>query len=113
MDAKRAGNVRVPARVTEDVLGGSPLPLTGGAVLGRRPPRVDASLGRAVLRGVARAIREGLVAACHDLSEGGLAVSAAEMAFAGNLGLTLDVSKVPMALGATDRADVRLYSESA
>jgi phosphoribosylformylglycinamidine synthase len=113
MDAKRAGNVLVLAGVTKDELGGSHLHLTRGAGLGRRPPRVDASLGRAVLRGVARAIREGLVAACHDLSEGGLAVSAAEMAFAGNLGLTLDVSKVPMALGATDRADVRLYSESA
>ena len=33
-----------------------------------------------------RAIQSGLVRACHDLSEGGLAVAAAEMAFAGGLG---------------------------
>ncbi len=34
---------------------------------------------------VHRAIDAGLVRACHDLSEGGLAVAAAEMAFAGGL----------------------------
>ena len=33
-----------------------------------------------------RAIHAGLVRACHDLSEGGLAVAAAEMAFAGGVG---------------------------
>ena len=32
------------------------------------------------------AIHAGFVRACHDLSEGGLAVAAAEMAFAGGLG---------------------------
>ena len=33
----------------------------------------------------------GLVRACHDLSEGGLATAAAEMCIAGCLGLTLDL----------------------
>lgn len=33
----------------------------------------------------------GLVSACHDLSEGGLAVAAAEMCIAGSLGLSLDL----------------------
>ncbi len=37
------------------------------------------------------AINAGHVRACHDLSEGGLAVAAAEMAFAGGLGLDLDL----------------------
>ena len=32
------------------------------------------------------AIAKGLVRACHDLSEGGLAVALAEMAFAGGVG---------------------------
>src|SRR5439155_1082757 len=43
---------------------------------------------------VRQAIGKGYIRACHDLSEGGLAVSAAEMAFAGNLGIDLDVSHV-------------------
>jgi phosphoribosylformylglycinamidine synthase len=36
----------------------------------------------------------GLVRACHDLSEGGLAVTAAEMVIAGNLGLDLHLDAV-------------------
>jgi phosphoribosylformylglycinamidine synthase len=37
----------------------------------------------------------GLVQACHDCSEGGLAVAAAEMALAGGLGLELRLAAVP------------------
>ena len=55
-----------------------------------------------VLRGAKRtfaavhkAIDAGLVRACHDMSEGGLAVAAAEMAFAGNLGARLFLAQAP------------------
>jgi phosphoribosylformylglycinamidine synthase len=41
------------------------------------------------------AIRMGLVQSCHDLSEGGLAVAAAEMSLAGLLGMTIDVTQSP------------------
>ncbi len=44
-----------------------------------------------VYRVIHSAIRNGLVRACHDLSEGGLAVSAAEMCLGGRLGLDLQV----------------------
>ena len=37
--------------------------------------------------------------ACHDLSEGGLAVAAAEMAFAGNLGARIFLARVPFGRG--------------
>jgi phosphoribosylformylglycinamidine synthase len=58
---------------------------------------------------MSQAIRDGLVRACHDLSEGGLLVAAAEMAFAGNLGLQIEVSKV----GPEDLPmPVALFSES-
>jgi phosphoribosylformylglycinamidine synthase len=40
------------------------------------------------------AIGAGLVRACHDLSEGGLAVAAAEMAMAGEIGLDLDIAAI-------------------
>jgi phosphoribosylformylglycinamidine synthase len=60
------------------------------------------------------AIRDGLVASAHDLSEGGLAVAAAEMAFAGGLGLELELDHIPTeALPAGyDPTATRLYSES-
>jgi phosphoribosylformylglycinamidine synthase len=40
-------------------------------------------------RTVHRAMQTGLIRACHDLSEGGLAVAAAEMCIGGRLGLSL------------------------
>jgi phosphoribosylformylglycinamidine synthase len=52
----------------------------------------------------------GLVKACHDMSEGGLAVATAEMAFAGGYGLELDLSKVPAK--SLRRDDFVLFSES-
>ena len=58
-----------------------------------------------------RAIRGGLVRACHDLSEGGLAVAAAEMAFAGGLGARLQLDAMP-ASGELGDARRCLFSES-
>ena len=57
---------------------------------------------------VHQAIRDGLVRACHDLSEGGLAVAATEMAMAGGLGMTIDIDGVNGSLTATEI----LFSES-
>jgi phosphoribosylformylglycinamidine synthase len=48
-----------------------------------------------------QAMRAGLVRACHDLSEGGLLVCAAEMAIGGRLGVTVDLAAVPAADGLT------------
>ena len=53
----------------------------------------------------------GLVRACHDLSEGGLAVAAAEMAFAGGLGHSMDVDAIAAVHGAAGPV-VALFSES-
>lgn len=56
------------------------------------------------------AIRQGLVNACHDCSDGGLAVALAEMAIGGRLGADLDLDAAPAAPGLTDLE--LLYSES-
>ena len=56
------------------------------------------------------AIDAGYIRACHDLSEGGLAVSLAEMAFTGGLGIDVDITKVPVA--GEMRDDLLLFSES-
>jgi len=86
-------------------------------------PRVDITCAAATMKALCTAIREGLVYSCHDLSEGGLAVAAAEMSLASMLGMTLDVGNI--AIGARFIAPqgwgkafpainiARLFSESA
>jgi phosphoribosylformylglycinamidine synthase len=48
----------------------------------------------AVYAALHQAICQGLVRACHDLSEGGLSVAAAEMCLAGRLGLHIDLDRL-------------------
>jgi len=60
---------------------------------------------------VTEAIDSGYVRSCHDLSEGGLAVASAEMAFSSGYGLELDLKTVPRTKE-TFRNDSVLFSES-
>jgi phosphoribosylformylglycinamidine (FGAM) synthase-like enzyme len=48
-------------------------------------------LAKRIFLALHQAIHAGLVRACHDLSEGGLAAAAAEMAFAGGYGAKIDL----------------------
>ncbi|GCE18902.1 AIR synthase-related protein [Dictyobacter kobayashii] len=63
------------------------------------------------------AIRQGLVRSCHDLSEGGLAVAAAEMSLAALRGATLNVRRFGLqssdGLSSSAVAIAKLFSESA
>ena len=77
---------------------------------GTRVPKTDAVRGRAIFEAVSRATASGLVKACHDCSEGGLAVAIAEMAFAGGVGARLELKAVPVE--GTDRDDAIAFSES-
>ncbi|MEF3275041.1 MAG: phosphoribosylformylglycinamidine synthase subunit PurL [Chloroflexus sp.] len=88
-DLKQPGDVLYLVGETRPEFAGSHLAAIGmiddvGAL-----PQVDLAAARTTFRALHRAIRAGLVRACHDLSEGGLAVAAAEMAIAGDLGLRL------------------------
>jgi phosphoribosylformylglycinamidine synthase len=61
---------------------------------GRRegtPPAVDLAAEKRAGGCIRRLIVEGLVTAVHDCSDGGAAVTAAEMALAGNIGMTMTV----------------------
>ena len=60
---------------------------------------------------LSRAIEEGLIYSCHDCSEGGIGVAAAEMAFSGGLGMELDLASVPRDAEVTTD-DVLLFAES-
>jgi phosphoribosylformylglycinamidine synthase II len=90
-------------------LGGSEYYRLMGFV-GKTVPKVRASQAKKTFRALIKAIDFGLVNACHDLSEGGLAVAAAEMAFSGGYGIELDLRKVPTE--GSLRNDFILFAES-
>jgi phosphoribosylformylglycinamidine synthase len=60
------------------------------------------------MNALGKAIRRGLVQSCHDLSEGGLALAAAEMSLAGLLGMNIDVGGI----GKDINDIIALFSES-
>ncbi len=113
MDLKTAGNPVYLVGCTHAELGGSHYFAQRG-LEGGRVPRPDLALAPRTLRALHHAIRAGCVRACHDLSEGGLAVAAAEAAFAGERGLELDLAQVPTGTLAKhhDVDAVKLFSES-
>jgi phosphoribosylformylglycinamidine synthase len=110
MDSKQPGNLLFLVGRTEDELGGGHFNLVNG-LTGGSVPRVDLVLAPRIFATVHAAMREGLIRACHDLSEGGLAVALAEMSFAGACGA--DISLHPLAAQShiTDDATL-LFSES-
>jgi len=91
-DLKRAGNVVVQIGSTSCEFGGSPF-AKGHGVEGTVPSSQPRAPQR--YRRLHQALRSGRVLACHDISEGGLAVALAEMAIAGRLGLTIDTLPGP------------------
>jgi phosphoribosylformylglycinamidine synthase len=108
MDFKEAGNLVYLLGVTRPELGGSHYHMIH-RLNGGEPPRPDLTFAPRVFHGLHAAIQARLVRSCHDLSEGGLAVAAAEMAFAGGIGADL-TDTAAIAPGESD--EVRLFSES-
>jgi len=113
-DFKQPGDLVYLLGRTGNELGGSEiaaeLELDGGAV-----PQVDLLSAKARYALVHKAMQAGLVNACHDLSDGGLAVALAEMALGGRLGAAVSLDAVPVnGLEKTTAALTSLlYSESA
>lgn len=119
MDLKQAGSRLYLVGPTQDELGGSHLldaldsqrtVSEASNTLPGHVPKVDAALARRIFQAIHQAILQKTVRSCHDLSEGGLAVAVAEMAFAGELGVELDISK--MATDSFVTPPVALFSES-
>jgi len=109
MDLKAPGNLLYIIGETFNELGGSEYYKLKG-YLGANVPKVKGGKAKRTFKVVTKAIDSGLVKSCHDLSEGGLAVAAAEMAFAGGHGLEIDLGKMPGK--ALERDDFALFSES-
>jgi len=110
MDVKEAGNLIYVVGKTFDELGGSHYYLVHGE-LGSNVPRVDFVDARSIMEALHNAADRELLRSIHDCSEGGIGVASAEMAFAGGLGMEIDLSSVPLG-DVVDRNDKILFSES-
>jgi len=110
MDLKEPGNLLVLVGETRAEMGGSHYAkfAGGGGDVPCLPP--EASQIHQAMHG---AIQQRLVRSCHDLSEGGLAVAAAEMAFSGGLGAKIQLDKLPVSAEGGGLDDLQgLFSES-
>lgn len=94
MDLKKAGNLIYLIGDFQPTLGGSHFSLVTGYSDSETVP-TPSQVAPAVYRALHSAIKSGLVKASHDLSEGGLAVSAAEMCIGGRLGVHLKFDVEP------------------
>ncbi len=111
-DFKSAGDALYVVGATRGELGGTAYERLVGAPLGEAPA-VEPAAAMAGYRALHRAIAEGLVASCHDLSDGGLAVALCESAIGGGLGAELDADAVPAGAGpAAAEADRLLFCET-
>jgi phosphoribosylformylglycinamidine synthase subunit PurSL len=106
MDLKEPGNLLYLVGVTRNEMGGSHYNLVTRTE-GGEPPAVAPEAALRIFHAVYEAMQRGLIRACHDLSEGGLAVGIAEMAFAGGIGA--DVTRFP---ADAEGDEVKLFSES-
>ncbi len=111
MDVKQPGDLVFILGETRAELGASEYYALHGFI-GNRVPQVDAQRARVLYKALSEAIQRGLVNACHDCSDGGFGVAAAEMAFAGGYGMQLDSRAMPREPD-IDRDDVLLYAETA
>jgi len=110
-DFKRPGDSLYVLGETSADMAGTEYYASKGAT-GLTPPVLAAPRKSiAMYRALHKAIMAGLVASCHDLSDGGLGVALAESAFSGGLGASISLAALPQdapLLG----DDIALFSES-
>lgn len=94
LDLKEVGDSLYILGCTYNELGGSELLAILGK-LGSNVPQVRPKESKKVMKSVQRTIDSGCVRACHDISEGGLAVALAEMVISSDFGASVDLSQVP------------------
>jgi phosphoribosylformylglycinamidine synthase len=109
MDAKRPGDLVYILGETSNELGGSEYYAMWGYI-GNKVPKVDAGKAKELYRRLNKATEEGFIASCHDCSDGGLGVALAETAFAGGLGMEIDLREAPA--NGVDRDNLLLFSET-
>jgi phosphoribosylformylglycinamidine synthase len=110
MDAKRPQDLVYIIGETMDELGGSEW-FALQNMIGNKVPQVDVKKAIKKYRALHKAIQAELVASCHDCSDGGLGIALIETAFAGGLGMNIDLNDVPYR--GKKRNDYVLFSETA
>jgi phosphoribosylformylglycinamidine synthase len=95
MDAKAAGNILLMIGNTTSAMLGSHYAMSySDSSRDMTVPHTDLHDGPCQAAIVAGLIHHGKVVSAHDCSDGGMLVAAAEMAFAGGIGLDVDLSAV-------------------
>ncbi len=108
---RRSDSVLFLVGNTEDEMGGSVYARIKD-VKDCKVPQTDCAANFAIYKQYYdKALTQGLVLSAHDLSEGGLAVAAAEMAFSGKGGITLNLDALPTTGGWKNNA-VPCFGES-
>ncbi|HIH36677.1 MAG TPA: phosphoribosylformylglycinamidine synthase subunit PurL [Methanocellales archaeon] len=106
VDAKNEGNPVYLIGETKKEMGGSAyLKLLG--IPSTTVPVVDPKALQERMGALISAIRNGFIASCHDVSEGGIAVCMAEMLIGGDVGARVDLGLIE-----NMRDDYKLFSES-
>ncbi len=110
MDFKEASDLIIAIGTTRAEMAGSEYFAHLG-LAGNIPPKVDGKKARQTFRALERAIRLQIIRSAHDVSDGGILVTLAESAFAGGLGASVELDRMPR-MGIY-RDDFLLFSESA
>ncbi len=108
MDFKAPGdNIYLLGETTGELGGSQYYHLFNG--IGAKNPSLNMEKAFSLYRALSQAMEEGIVASCHDISDGGLAVALSESAFSSGFGCDADLSSAPRA---TEQEDALLFSES-
>lgn len=110
MDSKVPGDLVYILGITGNELGGSEYYEHLGYI-GLNVPQIAHQPFKKLYRALSQAINDERVASVHGIYRGGLGVHLAMVAMGGNLGMQIDLSRVPVEQ--VDRNDTILFSESA
>ncbi len=111
-DLKAAGNLIYCIGTTANEMGGSSY-FAINNYKSSSVPKVDFKRNRRTFERLSQCIRKRLIRSCHDISDGGLGVTLAEMAFSGNVGMNVSLAKVKCRIPKNElRDDIILFSES-
>ena len=109
MDPKSPGDLVYCLGITYPELGASEYFLMKG-FKGNSVPRVRIDDAVRRYKALSLAMEKGLIASCHDCSDGGIGICLAEKAFSGGLGMEIDLSGILQE--GIERLDYLLFSES-
>ncbi len=109
-DFKNPGDAIYLLGETRNEMGGSEYYASKGFIGNNVPKTSDPQAAIEMYRILHKAIMQGLVASCHDLSDGGLGVALAESAFAGGFGAHIHLAK--LITEDVHRDDTALFAET-